>query len=160
MPTFDIVSEINMPEVTNAVDQANKELKNRFDFKGVDAHFKLEKETVLLRAPEEFQLQQMYDILMGKAVKRGLDIEFFKPEDVQKNLAEAKQVILLRNGIDKEAAKKISRYIKDAKLKVQVSIQGDQLRVNGKKRDDLQSVISLLKEKQWGLPLEYQNFRD
>ena len=160
MPSFDIVSEVDMPEVTNSVDQANKELKNRFDFNGVNAQFKLEKESIVLSAPEEFQLKQMFDILMNKAVKRGLDVECFKAEEVQKNLAEAKQTLLLQTGIDKDIAKKLTKFLKDSKIKIQISIQGDQLRVTGKKRDDLQSAIAMLKEKSWGIPLQYQNFRD
>ena len=160
MPTFDIVSEIDHHELANAIDQASRELDNRFDFKGVDASYQQEKDHVLLRAPSDFQVQQMLPLLQDKLVKRGLDIKILEVQPLETNLSEARQKALIREGISQDMGKKMTKLIKDSKLKVQASIQGDQVRVTGKKRDDLQSVMSLLKEQALDLALQFKNFRD
>jgi uncharacterized protein YajQ (UPF0234 family) len=160
MPSFDIVSKIDLHEVTNAVDQSNREVDNRFDFKGTGAKFELTNNTVILTAQNTFQLQQMVNILELKFAKRKIDIKCLKKDEPQENLHEAKQIIHIRQGIDQELAKRIVKTIKNSKLKVQAAIQGDQIRVTGKKRDDLQNVISMLREEKIDLPLQYENFRD
>lgn len=160
MPSFDVVSEVNLHEVGNAVDQANREVANRFDFKGSGARFELENEQITLHAQNDFQLRQMLDILQLKLSKRGVDIGCLEIGEPHLSGQAAKQEILLKQGIDKELAKKIGKIIKDSKLKVQSSIQGDKIRVTGKKRDDLQQVIRLLKESKLDLPLQFINFRD
>jgi len=160
MPTFDVVSEIDMHEVTNAVDQANRELSTRFDFKGSEAKFERQDDSVNMTAQAEFQLKQMLDILQNKMHKRGIDIYCL---DVQEHIPQGKivkQLIKLRQGIEQADAKKIIKLIKDAKMKVQTAIQGEKLRITGKKRDDLQAVIALLKGAGLDLPLQYENFRD
>jgi uncharacterized protein YajQ (UPF0234 family) len=160
MPTFDVVSEVNMHEVTNAVDQANREVTTRFDFKGSDAKFTLEEAVVTMHAASEFQLRQMLDILRGKLAKRKIDLTCLQIDDVVESGKTARQVVTLRHGIDAPLAKQIVKRIKDAKLKVQASIQGDKVRVAGKKKDDLQEVIGFLREEKWELPLQFENFRD
>ena len=160
MPSFDIESSVDQHGLTNAVDQANRELGNRFDFKGVDAIFSQNDNQIVLTAPEEFQATQMKDILDNKLVKRGIDILALEAEPMDKNLAQAKLVLNVKQGIDQPSAKKINKFIKDAKLKVQSSIQGEKIRVTGKKRDDLQTTIAALKEESFGLPLQFGNFRD
>lgn len=160
MPTFDIVSEIDNQELTNAVDQANRELKSRFDFKGIDAKFSLEKNTTIMQAPSDFQVQQMLEILKAKFIKRGIDITCLEEKPMQTNLAEAKQEVVAKEGLDKEIAKKVVKFIKDTKIKVQAAIQGDSIRVTGKKRDDLQQIIAALKEHEFEMPLQFDNFRD
>ncbi len=161
MPSFDIVSEIDMHELTNVVDQANREITTRFDFKGSNATFEVKENTVVMTAPNDFQLKQMLDILTQKMGKRSLDVKCMQPQEIQVALHEAKQIINIVTGIDKERAKKMVKMIKDSKLKVQVAIQGEQLRVTGKKRDDLQSVMAHMREaKDIDVPLQYVNFRD
>lgn len=160
MPSFDVVSEIDMHEAANAVDQANREVGNRFDFKGVTAEFELSDSTVKLTSESEFQLQQMRDILYSKLSKRGVDIGCVEEGKVEQAGKLAHQTLTLRQGIDSELGKKIVKRIKDAKLKVQAAIQGDKVRVTGKKRDDLQAVIALLRDADFDLPLQYNNFRD
>ncbi len=160
MPSFDVVSELNSHEVANAVDQANRELAQRFDFKDSGAVFTLKESTVSLEAPEEFRLKQMLDILTIRLAKRGLDPKCMEAKDAEKNLARARQDVVLRHGIDGESGKAITRLIKDAKLKVQASIQGDKVRVTGKKRDDLQEAIQLLRKSEFDRPLQFENFRD
>lgn len=160
MPSFDIVSELDQQELTNAVDQANRELKTRFDFKGVNAQFSLEKTTILMTAPSDFQVQQMLEILKAKLIKRGIDVQCLEEKPVQTNLAEAKQEIVAKEGLDKDLAKKVVKFIKDMKLKVQPAIQGESIRVTGKKRDDLQEAIAALKGKEFDMPLQFNNFRD
>lgn len=160
MPSFDVVSEVDMHELVNAVDQANREVATRFDFKGSDAKFEQSGEELILSAGGEFQLGQMMDILRTKMVKRGVDIgslDLGKPETTNMR---ARQKVTVRQGIDKESAKKIVKLIKEAKFKVQSAIQGDQVRVTGKKRDDLQDVMAMLKEQKLDMPLQYTNFRD
>jgi uncharacterized protein YajQ (UPF0234 family) len=160
MPSFDIVSNLDNHEVANAVDQANREISTRFDFKGTDARIELGKDVVTLIAPSDFQLKQVDEIFRNKLAKRQVDIRSFTYQDPDTSLSEAKQVIDIKQGIDQENAKKIIKMIKDAGLKVQASIQGDQVRVTGKKRDDLQECIALLRQGKTPLPLQYNNFRD
>lgn len=160
MPSFDIVSEVDTHEVTNAVDQSNRELATRFDFKGTDAKVEHHAETLTLLAETDFQLQQIEDILHKKMTKRGIDILSLDAKEPELHHKSAKQVIVLKQGIETDIAKKIVKLIKDTKLKVQASIQGEQVRVTGKKRDDLQHIIAMLKEQKLGLPLQFINFRD
>ena len=160
MPSFDVVSEVDLHEVRNAVDQANRELEMRFDFKGVKASFELEDKVIAMSADAEFQLRQMYEILMLKLAKRGVDVSCLELKDAEVNIARARQQVILKVGIDAEAAKKVQRTVKDSKLKVQASIQGDKVRITGKSRDDLQSAIALLRASKPGVPLQFNNFRD
>ncbi len=160
MPTFDIVSEIELQEVRNGVDQASREIGTRFDFKGVKASFELADGKILMTAEQEFQLEQMMDILRQKLVKRSVDLKALDPKDPITSLNAARQEIALKQGLDSDTAKRMVKFIKANKLKVQAQIQGDQLRVTGKKRDDLQDAIALLRAEDWGLPLQFTNFRD
>jgi cyclic-di-GMP-binding protein len=160
MSSFDIVSEINMHELTNAVDQTNREILTRFDFKGTGAKVEQAKNVLTLHADNEFQIKQIMDILRGKLVKRSIDLECLEEGKIEISGSKALQKNTLREGIDAETARKVSRIIKDSKLKVQTAIQGEQVRVTGKKRDDLQDVIALLRNAKVGLPLQYINFRD
>ena len=160
MPSFDVVSEVNHHELSNAVDQANREVTTRFDFKGTGSNFDLAGNLVNMNTQSEFQLQQMYDILCNKLVKRGVDIDCLELADPVIQLKTATQVVTVREGIDTAEAKKMVKLIKDRKMKVQAAIQGDQLRVTGKKRDDLQEVIALLKGGKFAMPLQFKNFRD
>jgi len=160
MPSFDCVSEVNLHEVRNAVDQANREVETRFDFKGVEARFELVKEEIVLHGEQEFHLRQMMDILRQKLVKRGVDVSCMESKDPQGSLKSMRQQVTIRQGIDSEMAKKLVKAIKESKAKVQTQIQGEQLRVIGKKRDDLQEVIALLKAGDFGIPLQFNNFRD
>ncbi len=161
MPSFDIVSEVDMHEVANALDQANREVGNRFDFKGVDASFEMAVANVIrVKAEAEFQIHQMLDILRGKLVKRGVDTRSFEEGDVEMTGRTASMALVVRQGIEADLARELVKMVKTAKLKVQASIQGNQVRVAGKKRDDLQSVIALVKEAKPELPLQYVNFRD
>lgn len=160
MPTFDVVSDFDAHEARNGVDQANREVTTRFDFKGTGSKFNLEGDVILLTSQSEFQLKQMIDVLHQKLAKRGIDISCIEESDPEMSGSEARQRLLLRRGIDADRARKLVKQIKAAKLKVQTAIQGDKLRVTGKKRDDLQSVIAMLKESDIGLPLQYENFRD
>ena len=160
MPSFDIVSEFNQHEVTNAVDQASREVDQRFDFKGTDAKFELKDAVVTLSAQADFQLKQMLEILKLKLSKRGIDVACLKIEEPVTTGQTARQVVTLRQGVDTELGKKIQRLIKDSKLKVQAAIQDKQVRVSGKSRDDLQSAIALLKKTTFDLPLQFTNFRD
>jgi cyclic-di-GMP-binding protein len=160
MPSFDIVSEVNQHELTNAVDQANRELSTRFDFKGVDAKFVLEDQVISQSAPSDFQLKQMEDILRARLIARGIDVRCLEFGDVETNLAGARQKVTVKQGIERDLAKKIQASLKDAKLKVESQINGDKLRVIGKKRDDLQAAIALLKAGNYERPLQFDNFRD
>ena len=160
MPSFDVVSEVDLQEVRNAVDQANREVGTRYDFKGVDARFELSDAEVQLSAEQEFQLQQMMDILRQKLTKRKVDIACMEVKEPVTTLNAARQQVVIRQGIDTETAKKMVKTIKGGKIKVQAQIQGDQVRVSGKKRDDLQQVISLMRDADYGLPLQFINFRD
>lgn len=160
MPSFDVVSEVDLQEVRNAVDQAGRELGTRFDFKAVEAGFEFEDERVKVHAEEEFQLAQMLDILRDKFTRRDIDVRVLDAGEVEAAGKQKRQAFALRQGIDRDNAKKIVKIIKDSKLKVQSQVQGDQVRVTGKKRDDLQAVMAALKESDLDLPLSYSNFRD
>jgi uncharacterized protein YajQ (UPF0234 family) len=160
MPSFDVVSEVDLQEVRNAVDQANREVGTRFDFKGVDAKFEQNDAEITLHAEQEFQLNQMMDMLRQKLVKRKVDIGCMDIKDPESSLNAARQRVVIKQGIDTDSAKKMVKEIKGSKIKVQAQIQGEQVRVTGKKRDDLQQVIALLKEADYGLPLQFTNFRD
>ena len=160
MPSFDVVSEVDIQEVRNAVDQSNREIGTRFDFKGVQAAFELTGSDIQLKAEQEFQLQQMMDILRQKLVKRKVDIGSLDVQEPVSSLNAARQQVGVKQGIDADLAKRLVKALKAAKLKVQAQIQGDQLRVSGKKRDDLQAAIAHLRETDWGLPLQFTNFRD
>jgi uncharacterized protein YajQ (UPF0234 family) len=160
MPSFDIVSEVDAHEVTNAVDQASREVGQRFDFKGTNAKFDLKDGAITMSAPADFQLKQMLDILRLKLSKRGIDVACLKVDDPVVTGQTAKQVVTLRQGIDTELGKKIQRQIKDSKLKVQAALQDKQVRVTGKSRDDLQATIALVRKGGYDLPLQFTNFRD
>ena len=160
MPSFDIVSEVDSHELTNAVDQAGRELTTRFDFKGVDASFARDGNVITQSAPSEFQLQQMADILRARLAARKIDIRCLEFGDVETNVAGARRTVTVKQGIERELAKKIVAALKDAKLKVEAQINGDKLRVTGKKRDDLQAAMALLRAKEFELPLQFENFRD
>ncbi|HHI94773.1 MAG TPA: YajQ family cyclic di-GMP-binding protein [Gammaproteobacteria bacterium] len=160
MPSFDVVSEVEMHELSNAVDQANREVGTRFDFRGSDAKFEQKGNELTLIADGAFQLKQMMDILRNKMVKRGIDTGCLDIAEPETSNLKVKQKVTVREGLDKETAKKIVKLIKQAKLKVQSTIQDQQVRVTGKKRDDLQAVMAMLKEQKLDLPLQYTNFRD
>ena len=160
MPSFDVISEVDTHELTNAVDQANRELDTRFDFKGVEARFERDENVINQSAPSEFQLQQMTDILRARLVARKIDARCLEPGAVETNLAGARQKIVVKQGIERELAKKIVTTIKDAKLKVEAQINGDKLRITGKKRDDLQAAMAVLRKSNVELPLQFDNFRD
>ncbi|MCQ4263767.1 YajQ family cyclic di-GMP-binding protein [Stutzerimonas stutzeri] len=159
MPSFDVVSELDKHEVTNAIDNAMKELDRRYDLRGKGS-FEQKDLTVQLTADAEFQLEQMLEILKLSLVKRKIDIQCLEIKDAYASGKSTKQEVVLREGIEKELAKKIVAHIKDAKLKVQAAIQGEQVRVTGKKRDDLQEAIAALRGHEFGMPLQFNNFRD
>lgn len=160
MPSFDVVCEANLVEVKNANDQANKEISTRFDFKGTDARIEQKERELTAYADSDFQLGQVRDVLTAKLVKRNVDVRFLDIGKIEKIGGDkVKQVIKIKNGIESEDAKKIVRIVKDSKIKVQASIQGDAVRITGAKRDDLQTTIAMLR-KDVDLPLEFNNFRD
>jgi cyclic-di-GMP-binding protein len=160
MPSFDAVSELNSHEVANAVDQANRELAQRFDFKDSGARFELQELTVTLHAQVDFQLKQMLEILKLRLSKRGVDLVCLEVKEAQTTLSSAQQEVVLRHGIDQETGKQIARLVKDSKLKVQASLQGDKVRITGKQRDDLQAAMALLRGAKLTMPLQFNNFRD
>ena len=160
MPSFDVVSKVDLQEVLNATDQANREIATRFDFKGVKANFQLTGELILMSAEQEFQLRQMMDILRQKMVKRKVDVACMDVKDPVISLNAVRQEVVIEQGIDADTAKRMVKCLKGSKLKAQAQIQGEQVRVNGKKRDDLQQVIALLRDTDWGRPVQYTNFRD
>ncbi|MCE3285593.1 MAG: nucleotide-binding protein [Steroidobacteraceae bacterium] len=160
MPSFDIVSEVEAHEVTNAVDQASREVNQRFDFKGTNAKFELKDGVITMSAPADFQLKQMLEILRLKLSKRGIDVACLKVEEPVVTGQTARQVVTLRQGVDGELGKKIQRQIKDSKLRVQAALQDKQVRVTGKSRDDLQEAIALVRKGGYDLPLQFTNFRD
>ena len=161
MPSFDVVLEANMVEVKNGVDQANKEITTRFDFKGSDARVEQKERELTAYADSEFQLNQLRDVLIGRLTKRNVDVRFLEDGKIEKIGGDkVKQVIKVKNGIESTDAKKIVKVVKDSKMKVQASIQGDAVRITGGKRDDLQSAIAMLKKEVSDLPLDFNNFRD
>ena len=160
MPSFDVVSEIDMHELTNAVDQSNREVGNRFDFKGTNSKIEQNAAEITIISESEFQIEQILDILRNKVVKRGIDIGCLELKDPVMSGKEVRRTVIAREGIDKDLARKIVKMVKDSKIKVQAAIQGEQVRISGKKRDDLQQVIAMLKDAKLGLPLQYINFRD
>jgi uncharacterized protein YajQ (UPF0234 family) len=160
MPSFDIVSEVDLHEVSNAVDQTNREVGTRFDFKGSDAGVGQNNENLTLHAENEFQVRQVLDILHKKMAKRGIDIAALKEGPVQSSGNRTSMVIIVRQGIDQDTARLLVKKIKETKIKAQASIQGDKVRVTGKKRDDLQNIISALRESSCDVPLQFNNFRD
>ncbi|MDV2858018.1 MULTISPECIES: YajQ family cyclic di-GMP-binding protein [Oceanimonas] len=160
MPSFDIVSEVEMNEVRNAVENASRELTTRYDFRGVEASFELNDNKVKLEAEADMQLQQMRDILRGALIKRGIDVRVLDAGSINRTGKRHVQEMSFLQGIDSALAKKLVKKIKDSKIKVQASIQGEQLRVTGKKRDDLQQVIALLRAEEQEQPLQFNNFRD
>ena len=160
MPSFDVVSQVDQHELTNAVDQCNREVTNRFDFKGTNSRVEKTDYVLTIIAPTEFQINQVVDILKTKLSKRGIDVSCLEFAEIQESMNESKQQVTVRQGIDKELARNIVKLVKDTKLKVQTNIQGDQIRITGKKRDDLQATIAVLKNQNLGLPLQYINFRD
>jgi uncharacterized protein YajQ (UPF0234 family) len=160
MPSFDIVSEVDLHQLTNAVDQAGRIVGNRFDFKGVNAAFEREERQVVLIADAEFQVEQMLDMLRSALVKCDIDPRSMEPGEVTPSGKQVRQTVTLRHGLDTVLCKKMVKAIKDSKLKVQAQIQGDQVRVTGKKRDDLQQVMALLRDMDLDMPLQFSNFRD
>jgi uncharacterized protein YajQ (UPF0234 family) len=160
MPSFDVVSEIDHHELRNALDQANREIGTRYDFKGSNARIEQTGNDLTLEAESEFQIKQMTPILKEKMSKRGIEVECLDFADIVEMNRRARQQVAVREGLDKDLARKMVKLIKDSKLKVQAAIQGDQLRINGKKRDDLQQVMQLLRDAKLGIPLQFNNFRD
>jgi len=160
MPSFDVVSEIEQHELVNAIDQANREISTRFDFKGTNSKVELSEWVLTIISKSEFQVKQMNDILENKINKRGIDIRCLEYGEIIENNNEARQIITIKKGINKDKARTIVKMIKNSKLKLQASIQGEQVRISGKKRDDLQDAISELKEAKFDIPLQYINFRD
>ena len=161
MPSFDITSEVNKVELKNAIDQSNKEVTNRFDFKGSDARIEQNDLQLTVYADDDFKLKQVMDVFLGKCAKRGVDVRALDAKDAEKISGnKMKQLVDVKNGIEQEAAKRIVKLIKDAKIKVQASIQGDAVRVSGAKKDELQAVIQLVRASVTDIPLQYVNFRD
>lgn len=160
MPSFDVVSELDMHELTNAVNNANRAITQRYDFKGTQTGVKQSKEEVTLYSESEFQVQQVLDIMHKELVRRKVDIKSLEAGDIKPNGKLMEQTLLIRQGIDKDNARKIVKLVKDTKLKVQAAVQGEQVRVTGKKRDDLQTIMSLLKQQDLAVALQYTNFRD
>jgi len=160
MPSFDVVSEVDKHELRNAIDQTLRDIETRFDFKGVKTKVELNANEILIGAPSDFQVKQIRDIMEAKMIKRGIDPQSLEYDDPEINVQETRQKVTVKQGLDQPAAKKITKFIKDAKLKVQTQIQGDKIRVIGKKRDDLQEAIALLRKEEFGVGLQYDNFRD
>jgi uncharacterized protein YajQ (UPF0234 family) len=160
MPSFDVVSDFDAHEASNAIDQANREVGTRFDFKGTGSKFVLDGQLITLTSESDFQLQQMLDIMRQKLAKRGIDLACLEERESEMSGNVARQTVLMQKGIESDLARKLVKMIKSSKLKVQAAIQGDKLRISGKKRDDLQAAIAFLKESDVELPLQYENFRD
>ena len=160
MPSFDIKSEINSHELQNGVDQANRIIDNRFDFKGSGAKFNLDVDCITLTTQEEYQIHQMLPILKESLSKRGVDLKSLDPKEIEVSTGSASQKIDLKQGIDKEIGKKITQLVKLSKMKVQAAIQGEAVRITGKKRDDLQEIMGKIKEENLGSPIQFENFRD
>ena len=160
MPSFDIVSEVNKVELKNAVDQSNKEIANRFDFKGSDARIEQAELVLTLYADDDFKLKQVTDVFLTKCAKRGVDARMFDTKSIEKIGTKVKQPIHVKVGVEQEKAKSIVKLVKDSKMKVQASIQGNAVRISGAKKDDLQSAIQLVRKSVTDIPLQFQNFRD
>lgn len=161
MPSFDITSEVNKVELRNAIDQANKEISTRFDFKGSDARIEEADLLLTIHADDDFKLKQVMDILVGKLAKRGVDVRALDPKDVEKVSGnKVKQTVAVRNGIESDKAKQMVKLLKESRIKVQASIQGEAVRVSGAKKDDLQAAIQHVKKSVTDLPLQFGNFRD
>jgi cyclic-di-GMP-binding protein len=160
MPSFDVVSELDRHELSNAVDQSNREIDNRFDFRGSGAKFELADWTITLEAPSAFQVQQMLAVLTDKLARRRIDVGAMDPGEPEVAIHRTRQNVVMKHGVDTETARQIVKIVKQSKLKAQAAIQGEQVRVTGKKRDDLQDAIQLLKDSNLGLPLQFTNFRD
>ena len=160
MPSFDVVSEIDLQVVRNAVDQANREVQTRFDFRGVDCGFELQEKAISIHADEEFQLKQLEDMLKGKLAKNKLDSACLKPGEIEASGKSKRMSYGLIEGVEKDIARNIVKLIKNSKLKVQSAIQGEQVRITGKKRDELQAAMAVLKEADIEIPLQFTNFRD
>jgi uncharacterized protein YajQ (UPF0234 family) len=161
MPSFDVVSEVDMHEVNNALDQANREVGTRFDFKGIAAEFTLnDSSDIVVTAEVDFQVRQMLEILRAKLVKRNVDTKSLQEGEIQTSGQKATMVVKIQQGIESELARKIVKLVKETKIKVQTAIQGEKLRVTGKSRDDLQQVIAMLRDANLGIPLQFENFRD
>ena len=160
MPSFDVVSEVDMHEMSNALDQSRREISTRYDFRNSKAEIESADDIITLIADNEFQIQQMLDIVYGKMAKRGIDIKSIETSDVERRGTESRQKITIRQGIDKDTARKIVKMIKASKLKVQSAIQDQQVRVTGKKRDELQNIMAMLREGKLDLALQFTNFRD
>jgi uncharacterized protein YajQ (UPF0234 family) len=160
MPSFDVVSEVDNHELKNAIDQANREIGTRYDFKGSNSEIEQSGNELTLQAESEFQIKQMIPILKEKMSKRDIDVECLDFGDLVEMNKRARQPVTVREGLEQDIARKMVKIIKEAKLKVQAAIQGDQLRITGKKRDDLQQVMATLREANLGIPLQFNNFRD
>ena len=160
MPSFDVVSEVDSHELNNAVDQANREIDTRYDFKGSDAKVERSGEDLRLEAQSEFQIEQMMDLLLKKLAKRGIDVRCIEQGKLVETGRRAELPVTVKQGIDADTAKRMVKSVKDSKIKVQAAIQGDKLRVSGKNRDDLQAVMALLRGGEWGRPLQFENLRD
>lgn len=160
MPSFDVVSEVDHHELDNAIDQANREIGTRYDFKGSDANIDQSGNDLTLQAESDFQIKQMTPILKEKMSKRGIDVDCLEFSDIVEMNKRARQQVKVKEGLDKDLARKMVKLIKDSKLKVQAAIQGDQLRISGKKRDDLQQAMQTLRDANLGIPLQFNNFRD
>lgn len=160
MPSFDVVSELNMHEVDNALDQARRELQTRFDLRGTKCRFEQEKNVITIYGESEFHIKQLLDILEQKLIKRGVDILCLEKGKVESNIAEARQPMTLRQGLDAKQTKELVKAIKESKLKVQASIQGEKVRVTGKKKDDLQEAIAMMRGMDFEMPLQFDNFRE
>jgi cyclic-di-GMP-binding protein len=160
MPSFDVVSEVDQHELTNAIDQARRELGNRFDFRGVDATIELDDAVITLSAPSDFQLKQMQDILHPRLAARHIDLRCLDAAEPEVNLSRARQKITVKQGIEQAIAKKIIAKVKESKIKVEAQIHGNKLKVTGKKRDDLQTAIAMLRKAEFDVPLQFENFRD
>ena len=160
MPSFDVVSEIDKQELLNAIDQANREISTRFDFKGTNSKIEISEWILTTISKSEFQIKQINDILKNKINKRGIDVRCLEFGEIIENNNEARETVTIKKGIDKDKAKRIVKMTKNSKLKLQASIQGEQVRISGKKRDDLQNIISELKEAKFDIPLQFINFRD
>ena len=160
MPSFDIVSRLNLQEIDNAIANAKREIDNRFDFKGSGAKFSLDVDCITLTTQEEYQIHQMLTILKESLSKRGVDLKSLDPKEIEVSTGSANQKIDLKQGIDKEIGKKITQLVKSSKMKVQAAIQGETVRITGKKRDDLQEIMGKIKEENLGIPIQFENFRD